>query len=255
MITLVKKLILSLAVAFGASLLMPASALAVHSWNNFHWARTASPFTLKAGDNVSSVWDSYLRTAASDWGQSEVLNMTVIKGKTFPFLCRPSTGQIEICNYRYGRNGWLGVAQVWVNGEHITKGVVKLNDTYYSTAAYNKPAWRAIVTCQEIGHTLGLGHVDEDFDNPPMGTCMDYSADPSLNRHPNQHDYDELALIYSHLDTTTSVSQAKAAGTAAEVPRGWGKLVKKHGRLAIYRHVLPASQAVYTYVMGAGTSH
>ncbi len=29
----------------------PASAN--HSWNGYHWARTANPFTIKLGDNVS----------------------------------------------------------------------------------------------------------------------------------------------------------------------------------------------------------
>lgn len=37
---------------------------------------------------------------------------------------------------------WLGVAQVWVSGAHITHGTVKGNDTYFLTVAYNTPAWR-----------------------------------------------------------------------------------------------------------------
>lgn len=27
---------------------------ASHSWGNYHWARTANPFTLKVGNNVTS---------------------------------------------------------------------------------------------------------------------------------------------------------------------------------------------------------
>ena len=46
---------------------LPATAGASHSWGSYHWARTSNPFTLKLGDNVSSVWDSYLATTASDW--------------------------------------------------------------------------------------------------------------------------------------------------------------------------------------------
>jgi hypothetical protein len=30
------------------------SANATHSWNGYHWARTANPFTLKLGDNLTS---------------------------------------------------------------------------------------------------------------------------------------------------------------------------------------------------------
>ncbi len=49
--------------------------------------------------------------------------------------------------------------------------------------------------CQEVGHTLGLDHQDEVFDNPNLETCMDYTNDPSTNQHPNAHDYDQLATI------------------------------------------------------------
>ena len=43
-------------------------AYANHSWGSYHWARTANPFELALGDNVSSAWDKYLATASSDWG-------------------------------------------------------------------------------------------------------------------------------------------------------------------------------------------
>ena len=37
------------------------AATANHSWGNYHWARTSNPFTVKLGDNVTRVWDSYPR--------------------------------------------------------------------------------------------------------------------------------------------------------------------------------------------------
>jgi hypothetical protein len=39
--------------------------------------------------------------------------------------------------------------------------------------------------CQEVGHTFGLDHQDENFNNTNLGTCMDYTNDPSTNQHPN----------------------------------------------------------------------
>src|SRR3989344_8585733 len=94
-------------------------------------------------------------------------------------VCRATNGRVEVCNSKYGNNGWLGIAQIWVTGgEHITQGVVKLNDTYFNKSPYNTPAWRNLVMCQEVGHTLGLGHVDEIFNNTNLGTCMDYTNDP-----------------------------------------------------------------------------
>ena len=178
-----------------------------HSWGGYHWARTANPFTLKLGDNVSSLWDSHLALTASDWSLSSVLDTVVVAGNTIPKNCRATSGRVEVCNSKYGNNGWLGVASIWVNGGHIIQGVVKMNDTYFNTSKYNTPAWKNLVMCQEVGHTLGLDHQDENFYNSPLGTCMDYTSDPTPNQHPNQHDYDMLETVYAHLDTTTTVKQ------------------------------------------------
>ena len=53
-------LVLVLALALAPFLLLtPERASASHSCGNYHWARTANPFTLKLGDNVSSAWDSW----------------------------------------------------------------------------------------------------------------------------------------------------------------------------------------------------
>ena len=58
----------------------------------------------------------------------------------------------------------------------------------------------SLVSCQEGGHTLGLDHQDENFNNANLGTCMDYTKNPSTNQHPNKHDYDQLLSTYSHFD-------------------------------------------------------
>src|SRR5512145_2379189 len=185
-----------------------SSVRAEHAWGNYHWARTSNPFTLKLGDNVSRVWDAYLTTTSSDWSPSAVLDTTIVTGSNpWPKNCKPVSGRVEVCNASYGNNGWLGIAQIWVNGDHITQGVTKLNDYYFNTAPYNTPAWRNQVMCQEVGHTFGLDHQDENFTNANLHTCMDYTNDSSTNQHPNQHDYEELETIYAHLDASTTVGQ------------------------------------------------
>src|SRR3990170_6045615 len=184
----------------------PLSAGASHSWGNYHWARTSNPFTLKLGDNVTSAWDSYLATTSSDWSASTVLDTTIVAGSTNPRNCKATTGMVQVCNRTYGNNGWLGVAGISITGgTHITKAYVKLNDTYFNTPAYNTSAWRNLVMCQEVGHTLGLDHQDENFNNANLGTCMDYTNNPSSNQHPNAHDYDQLQAIYAHLDSSTTL--------------------------------------------------
>jgi hypothetical protein len=250
---------------------LPSVALANHSWGGYHWARTSNPFNLKLGDNVSSQWDSILGTTSSDWSKSTVLDTTIVPGQAKPRNCRPTAGRVEVCNATYGSNGWLGLAQIWITGgEHITQGVTKVNDTYFNTARYNTTAWRNLVMCQEVGHTLGLDHQDENFDNPNLGTCMDYTSDPSTNQHPNQHDYDELVLIYSHLDSSTTIGQIAGPGNGQgngqgginaappamnqidlEGPGQWGRAVRESKHNSLYELDFGNGNKIFTFVIWA----
>ncbi len=233
---------------------LPASA--DPAWGNYHWARTSNPFTLQLGDNVSSSWDAYLGTTSSDWSVSEVLDTTIVAGGTNPKVCRATSGRVEVCNSTYGRNGWLGLAQIWLSGDHIVQGVAKMNDTYFNTSTYNTPAWKNLVMCQEVGHTLGLGHNDEDF-STTNGTCMDYSNDPVPNQHPNAHDYEQLASIYKHLDSTTTVGAlpAAVANAGLDTPAEWGQLVRDSGGVSVYVREFAGGHKVITFVTWAESEH
>lgn len=255
-----------------------AVVLANHSWGGYHWARTANPFTVKLDDNVSSAWDAYLGMASSDWNNSSTspLKTAVVPGTTDPRRCRAANGRVEVCNSKYGNTGWLGIASIWVSGSHITQGTVKLNDTYFNTAAYNTPAWRQFVVCQEVGHTFGLDHQDVTFNNPNLGTCMDYTNDPDgtlygqlSNVHPNAHDYDELGIIYAHLDRFTTLASQKLFGAAfakaeekihsgdAESdftnPQEWGKVIRRdqNGRGLLHERDLGNGEKLFTFVIWA----
>jgi len=255
------RLIVVVVVVLALSAVAVAPASANHSWNGYHWARTSNPFTLRLGDNVSSAWDSYLNTTSSDWSKSTVLDTTKVAGQAWGRRCRPPAGRVEVCNDTYGNNGWLGVATIWVSGKHITQGSVRVNDTYFNTATYNTQAWRNLVMCQEVGHTLGLDHQDENFDNKNLGTCMDYTRDPSTNQHPNQHDYDELVEIYTHLDSTTTLSAAVASPAPSpiggpapgESPATWGRAVAftADGRGRVYHLDIGAGRSLTTFVLWA----
>lgn len=224
-----RKILLTVAVvASTMTVLSPAAVEANHSWGGYHWARASNPFTLTLADNVDSKWDNVLATTSADWTNSSVLDTTVIAGTNRPKTCKATSGRIEVCNARYGSNGWLGIASISITGgSHITSGTVKLNDTYFNSAKYNTLAWRNLVSCQEVGHTFGLGHQDENFSNANLGTCMDYTNVPESNQHPNAHDYAQLESIYAHLDSTTTVG-ATTASAPAQVgndPDTWGRLV------------------------------
>jgi hypothetical protein len=180
-----------------------------HAWGTYHWSRTTSQIAPPVHNNVTSAWDSYLDRAVADWNQSTVIE-SPYGGAYGPISsvkrCTSSTGKIEVCNAKYGRNGWLGIAGISLSGGHIVKGYTKLNDTYFNMAQYNTPAWKRMVTCQEVGHDYGLAHVNENFNDPNTGSCMDYTNNPArndgagTNEYPNAHDYSMLQSIYNHTD-------------------------------------------------------
>jgi hypothetical protein len=248
-----------------------SDAQANHSWGNYHWARTNNNlFNLPLGDNVTLAWDSYLGTTATDWSTSSVLDTTIVAGKTSRSNCRPTSGRVEVCNYRYGSNGWLGVAQIWVSGSHIVQGTTKVNDTYFKREKYNTEAWRNMVMCQEVGHTLGLDHQDEVHSNPNLGTCMDYTNDPTgragtngtlSNEHPNAHDYEQLEAIYTHTDLKTTVGSTSAATTMPPAANQgnlnsraeWGRKIHEssNGQLELYERDFGGGKKMYTFVIRA----
>lgn len=238
--------------------MLPSAASASHSWNGYHWARQSNPFTVKLGNNLNSTWSPILSTTSSDWTSSSVLNTTIVAGGAGSRQCRATLGMVEVCNNTYGNNGWLGIASVSISGSHITQGTVKLNDTYFSLSRYNTPAWRNMVTCQEIGHTFGLDHVDTNQTNPNLGTCMDYTNNPSTNQYANQHDFDMLASIYSHRDGYTTVGatpRARAGVTGIATTQGiWGARVsgsRAQGASTYVRTLRDGSRQV-TFVIWTG---
>ncbi len=246
---------LSLALVLVGFFWLSGVAQASHSWGEYHWARTANPFTIKLGDNVSVAWDSYLATASADWSLSSTLDAVIVSGKGGK-TCKASAGRGEVCNNKYGRNGWLGIATIWVSGSHITQGTVKLNDTYFNTATYNTPAWRNLVMCQEVGHIFGLDHQDENFTNTNLGTCMDYTNSPESSQHPNAHDYEMLETIYAHLDSSTTISQVTSSVAPAEDSnnqKAWGKEVRrsKDGRASLFVAELGNGQRIIRHVFWA----
>jgi hypothetical protein len=140
-----------------------------------------------------------------------------------------------------------------------------VNDFYFNKAKYNTPAWRGFVMCQEIGHTFGLDHQDENFSNFNLGSCMDYTsfpAGPPSNEHPNSHDWQQLETIYdAHLDSTTTVSKTTAQGALPpamteidfEGPGQWGRLIRStnRGRTELYELDFGDGRKVFTFVIWA----
>ncbi len=257
----------------GAAPLLPV--LATHSWGTAHWSRSTT-LSIKLGDNVGTAWDTHLANAAIDWSKPTYLDMIVTAGGKDPLKCEPTYGKVEVCSAKYGNTGWLGLGQIWTSGDHIVQGTAMVNNTYFAQAAYNTDAMRRSVMCQEIGHTLGLDHQDVNMTNLNLGSCMDYSNDPSgskgtngtlKNTRPNAHDYDQLQSIYKHLDaaqlSSTKLSPSTSAATPGlrEPPRGrpllergeWGRAVAADakGRARVFVRDLGGDFKVTTFVIWA----
>jgi hypothetical protein len=213
-----------IALALG-SCLLPLSAMADNSWNGYHWARTTASFNLIIINSTSPDWDAYVDQARADWSDSSVLNMVHEDGGDDTKLrrrCSTVPGKVRICNLAYGNNGWLGIAGISIDSNgHITTGYTKLNDTYFADPFYDAN-WKQSVTCQELGHNVGLDHQDENFNNQSLFSCMDYQNPPYP--YPNVHDYEQLVSIYGHTDSYDSyaVSGGGSGAGVCNAPPGKG---------------------------------
>ena len=123
---------------------------------------------------------------------------------------------------------------------------------------YNNPNERLHVMCQEIAHTFGLDH--QSTNGSTLNTCMDYFSNTGANAgnpastRPNYHDFEELAIIYQHLDSTTTVA-ARTASSASSAddtddPKNWGQLVSQsaNGRSSTYKQVNANGSETLTHV-------
>ncbi len=280
-----KRMIAAALVAVAVSATLVSAASANHSWGGYHWATGGAGFSLTLGGNLTSDgttgWPALLGSASSQWSSSDVLKTSIVTGNDPGRLsrkCSPTSGRDEICNYNYGNNGWLGLAQIWLSNGHIVQGTVKVNDTYLgagSSYAYNNANERQHVICQEVGHTFGLDH--QDTSGASYGTCMDYyhnSAGDTTSTAPDQGDYDELDCIYNvgksgqtiryagdathhahsctgtgHNDGFTTVGAAGFSTAADEIP-SWA-----NPNESVYVTHLPNGLTQITYVRWAYPFH
>ncbi len=275
--------------AFAA--LISGTASAATQWGSYRWQ--SAPINLPIRMSLSGTWADYVRTASSQWNASIYVETNAITetGSVNRSTCKGPNNAVEVCNAKYGSNGWLGIAQIWTSGSYIVKGTVKLNDSYFNLTTYNTPAWKQLVSCQEIGHTIGLGHDDTNFSNKNFGTCMDYTNAPGgggtygeANIAPNNNDYALLDCIYvasttcgtpsqfvnsttaaatvidtgpQHLPTNFGIRTLNDQGTAdvdpGNSPAEWGKAVAftKDGRGRIYERMIGKGQKIITEVFWA----
>ena len=247
---MLKRLLALTSLALMAAFVLGAApASATHSWGGYHWARTANPFTLKVVDSNTPDWDDNQALARTDWSTSTVMDVVGEAGDDSARArkrCVMISGKIHSCNAAYGNNGWLGLASINISGGHITQGSAKMNDSYFASG-YTETN-RQHVMCQEIGHDFGLDH--QSTSGADLNTCMDY-ANALDNPSPNQHDYDQLQTIYSHLDSTTTIGSI-ASGLPDAVP-SWAPATQK--ARSVYVDQLADGTELVTFVLWANPIH
>ncbi len=264
--TSTQRLLAVITVGLACAVMAPATQ-ATHAWGSYHWARTTPQFTLKLGNNMTATdWRADLTTTSADWNSGNSAVLTTVVSGTSNKRCSMVAGTTQVCNGNYGNNGWLGLASINITGGvHITQGTAKMNDTYFNTATYNNPNEKLHVVCQEVAHTFGLSHQSENGSS--QNSCMDYfsntgvNATSTLSTKPNAHDFDQLNLIYAHLDSTTTVKTLAAAiaamgqGNNAHVDisddhNSWGQLTRQsaNGRNSYYERSNSDGSRTVTHV-------
>ena len=203
--TLVQRLIIAICMlaTVGVPLIsvMPSSA---STTNSYRWAVKQTPFTVMAGANLSGDWSSIMQTAVKAWDKNDTVTIKKVAGSTGAQNCSPTTGRIEICNWMYGTDkGWLGLTRLYFDsrGNRIEAATLQLNDSFFNqkNGQYNDYNARLHTMCHEMGHTIGLDHVDTT-------SCMNDSQYAVFHYvKPINKDFRQLAKIYKNTDSYTTV--------------------------------------------------
>jgi hypothetical protein len=157
--------------------------------------------TLPIVDNLvyGSDWAGYLEESASDWdsGSPDAVTLRVVRSSEYDPDCRAVRMAVKVCNGDYGPTDWRGVNQVLLQNEYIITSLAKMNDYYLEGTT---AAQKMYTMCHELGHGLGLGHSDENFNNADMGNCMDYTNLPQNNLRPDEYNFLILEGLYGDVN-------------------------------------------------------
>ena len=143
---------------------------------------------------LDSSWQVEFQLGIADWdyGNPDALTLssTQIDIET---KCSHVEGKVKVCNGDYGSTNWRGLCEVLQDRDgFITSANVRMNEFYLAS----EPEARQYSMCHELGHSFGLPHSDEDFENEDLGNCMDYTFNWDINKHPDETNYSYLSNLY-----------------------------------------------------------
>lgn len=220
-----------------------AAAALTQSWNGWRWARSDA-LVIQVGNNFSSDWSPFVTTAITQWNAATNIDYSLVAGRTSAATCGAVYGTIQLCSGNYGKSGYLGYTYVWTSNNYIVQATIKLNTYYFNQAKYNTDAWKAETVCQELGNALGLADIDRNFSNLNVGSCTDYTNDPSgklgtngvlANIAPSANDLTNLNAIYATTGGTQLATTRPGGGgnamAAVPEPASWAMLVTGFGAI------------------------
>jgi len=165
-----------------------------------HWPENGKGLRVTIINALSPDWQSTFDIAVTDWnsGQPDAIEITK-EMATYDKDCEAPDGKVAVCNGNYGDSQWRGVNEAMLNPRgKMVSSTARMNEYYLFNM--EEGAWQYTM-CHELGHTLGLGHPDENFNNPDLGNCMDYTNNLNANKHPDKSNYETLYEIYGPISS------------------------------------------------------
>jgi len=169
---------------------------------------------LQIANALTKDWHGFFYEAVSQWESgSQVLSLSTYLVEPDP-ECTPIKGVMKVCNADFGDTGWEGINEVMIRGKYIIASVAKMNEFYLApTVDTGANVFigdkRSYTMCHEVGHGFGLPHLDENFTNADLGSCMDYSGRPENNLRPSLADFDALNVLYGDDEGTDEEVQGR----------------------------------------------
>lgn len=159
-----------------------------------HWPKDGEGLKVTIINALSDEWQTRFESVVADWnyGEPNAVDLVVEKGSFTP-NCEAPDGKIIVCNGDYGETSWRGVNEALLDYNGIVSTSARMNEYYLSHLDSSAGQY---TLCHELGHTFGLSHTDEDFDNEDLGNCMDYTNNLNANKHPDTMNFETLLLLY-----------------------------------------------------------
>jgi len=171
-------------------------------------------------------WQVVFELAVADWDFGNPDAVSITKERVpYEKDCKPESGKVKVCNGDYGETKWRGINSAVVSGAgFITSSAAKMNEFYLE---FDVEGTKQYTMCHEIGHSMGLPHTDESFDNEDLGNCMDYTNNFDDNKHPDSSNYERLTEFYGQVGGRRRGLRRRQASTPDHVLAKFNEVVSK----------------------------